>query len=61
MYVEGRFNIIKMAILPNLSRRVREIQMQIPGSNLVDTDKLILESHVKAKDTERPRSTEVEE
>ena len=59
--MEGRFNIIKMAILPNLSWRVREIQMQIPGSNLVDTDKPILESHVKAKDTERPRTIEVEE
>ena len=61
MYMEGRFNIIKMKVLPNLSWRVRLFPMQMRGSNLVDIDKLIVESHVKAKDTARPKTTEVEE
>ena len=39
----GRFNIVKMSVLPNSIYRFNEIPMKIPVSCFLDTDKLILE------------------
>ena len=48
----GRQNIVKMAILPNLSHRFSAIPITIPVSYFIDTNKLILKFIWKGK---RPR------
>lgn len=42
MFMIGRLNMVKMSVLPNLIYRFNAIPTQIPASNLIDTDKLIL-------------------
>lgn len=40
----GKLSIVKISVLPNLRYRFGAIPIKIPGSSLVNTNKLILES-----------------
>lgn len=47
-YEIRRFNIIKMALLPNLNYRFCVIPIRIPASYFVDIDKLIFIWNIKS-------------
>ena len=51
----GRFNIVKMSVLPNVIYRFNAILNKIQASGLVNIDKLILKLYGKAKDPEQSK------
>ena len=54
MFMDRRFNIVKMSVLSNLIYRFSAILIKISASYCMDIDKLILKFIWKAKDREKP-------